>query len=370
MTKLEPIVKEIKNRLSEARNKVASEVNTAMLQAYWDIGRIIVEHEQDGEIKAQYGQQLLTELSKELTKSIGRGFSKSNLYNMRNFYLEYQIFQTLSGKLTWSHYCELLGISDKNEREFYQNECVNSLWSVRELNRQIETRLFERILLSDGKANKQKVLKLAKKGITINSPADILKNPYVFEFLNIPESKPILERDMEAKLIKRLEDFLLELGRGFMFVGSQQRITIGNTHYYVDIVFYNKVLKAYVLIDLKTGDLKPEYVGQMNAYLNYYKTEVNDVGDNAPVGIILCKNQKDFVAEYALGGLSNQVFAANYVYYIPAKEQLIAEVKTLLEKEGDSNIKKNVKKHKTTKERLKEFYGADYNKKRKPQKEM
>jgi predicted nuclease of restriction endonuclease-like (RecB) superfamily len=141
MKKLEPIVKQIKNRLSEARNKAASEVNTAMLQAYWDIGRIIVEYEQDGEIKAQYGQQLLTELSKELTKSIGRGFSKSNLYNMRNFYLEYQIFQTVSGKLTWSHYCELLGIADKNEREFYQNECINSLWSVRELDRQIETRL-------------------------------------------------------------------------------------------------------------------------------------------------------------------------------------------------------------------------------------
>jgi len=285
MTKLEPIIKQIKNRLSEARNKAASEVNTAMLQAYWDIGRIIIEHEQDGEIKAQYGQQLLTELSKELTKSIGRGFSKSNLYNMRNFYLEYPIFQTLSGKLTWSHYCELLGIADKSEREFYKNECVNSLWSVRELNRQIETRLFERILLSDGKANKQKVLKLAKKGITINSPADILKNPYVFEFLGIPESKPILERDLEAKLIRRLEDFLL----------------------------------VYVFIDLKA--------------------EVNDAGDNAPVGIILCKNQKDFVAENALGGLSNQVFAANYVYYIPAKEQLIAEVKTLLEKEEESHAR-------------------------------
>jgi len=231
MTKLEPIIREIKSRLVNARNKAASEINTAMLQAYWDIGRIIVENEQDGDIKAQYGQQLLTELSKELTKSIGRGFSKSNLYNMRNFYLEYPIFQTLSGKLTWSHYCELLGISDKNEREFYQNECTNALWSVRELNRQIETGLFERVLLSDGKANKKKVLELAKKGITINSPADILKNPYVFEFIGIPEPKPILERDLEAKLLRHLEDFLLELGRGFMFVGSQQRITLGNVHY-------------------------------------------------------------------------------------------------------------------------------------------
>jgi predicted nuclease of restriction endonuclease-like (RecB) superfamily len=256
---------------------------------------------------------------------------------MRNFYLEYPIFQTLSGKLTWSHYCELLGVSDKTDREFYQIECVNSLWSVRELNRQIETSLFERVLLSDGKANKEKVLSLAQKGITISSPADILKNPYVFEFIGVPEPKPMLERELEAKLIKHLEDFLLELGRGFMFVGSQQRITLGNTHYYVDMVFYNKILKAYILIDLKIGELKPEYVGQMNAYLNYYKTEVNDDGDNAPVGIILCKDQKKFVAEYALGGLSNQVFAANYVHYIPEKEQLIAEVRTLLEKEGDTD---------------------------------
>ena len=333
MTKLEPIITQIKNLLSDARNKAASVVNTAMLQAYWDIGRIIIEHEQDGEIKAQYGQQLLSELAKELTNSIGRGFSKSNLYNMRNFYLEYPIFQTASGKLTWSHYCELLGISDKNERAFYQNECLNSHWSVRELNRQIETGLFERVLLSDGSVNKEKVLSLAKKGISINSPADILKSPYVFEFIGVPEPKPLFERDLETKLIRHLEDFLLELGRGFMFVGSQQRVTMGNVHYYVDMVFYNKILKAYILIDLKMGELKPEYAGQMNAYLNYYKTEVNDEGDNAPVGIILCKTQKDFVAEYALGGLSNQVFAANYVYYIPDKEQLLAEVKALLKKE-------------------------------------
>ena len=333
MTKLEPIIREIKSRLVNARNKAASEINTAMLQAYWDIGRIIVENEQDGNVKAQYGANLLPELSKRLTTELGRGFSRSNLQNMRNLYLEYPICQTLSGKLTWSHYCELLGISDKNEREFYQNECTNALWSVRELNRQIETGLFERVLLSDGKANKEKVLKLAKKGITINSPADILKNPYVFEFIGVPEPKPMLEKELEAKLIRHLEDFLLELGRGFMFVGSQQRITLGNVHYYVDMVFYNKILKAYILIDLKTGELKPEYAGQMNTYLNYYKTEVNDEGDNAPVGIILCKTQKDFVAEYALGGLSNQLFAANYVYYIPEKEQLIAEVKALLEKE-------------------------------------
>ena len=242
MTKLEPIVNQIKSLLFDARNKAASVVNTAMLQAYWDIGRIIVEHEQDGNIKAQYGANLLPELSKKLTSELGRGFSRSNLQNMRKFYMEFQICQTVSGKLTWSHYCELLGISDKNEREFYQNECLNSHWSVRELNRQIETGLFERVLLSDGSVNKEKVLSLAKKGISINSPADILKSPYVFEFIGVPEPKAMLEKDLEAKLIRHLEDFLLELGRGFMFVGSQQRVTMGNVHYYVDMVFYNKIL--------------------------------------------------------------------------------------------------------------------------------
>jgi predicted nuclease of restriction endonuclease-like (RecB) superfamily len=227
----------------------------------------------------------------------------------------------------------LLAVKDKDARTFYEQECISSKWSVKELNRQIGTSLFERLLLSDGKANKKKVLALAKKGISISQPEDMLKQPYVFEFLGVPENKPVLEKELEAKLIRHIEDFLLELGRGFMFVGSQQRVTIGNEHYYVDMVFYNKILKAYVLIDLKRGDLRIEHAGQMNAYLNYYKTEVNDKDDNPPVGIILCKTSKDVVAEYALGSISNQVFASNYVYYIPDKEKLINEVKALLEHE-------------------------------------
>jgi len=240
--------------------------------------------------------------------------------------------------LTWSHYIELLAVPDKDARAFYEQECVNSKWSVKELNRQIGTSLFERLLLSDGKANKEKVLALASDGVSMMQPADMLKQPYVFEFLGIPENKPVLEKDLEAKLIRHIEDFLLELGRGFMYVGSQQRVTIGNTHYYVDMVFYNKILKAYVLIDLKMSDLQIEHAGQMNAYLNYYKTEVNDEGDNPPVGIILCKTSKDVVAEYALGGLTNQVFASSYVYIIPAKEVLVGEVKALLEQENGAIV--------------------------------
>ena len=334
MDKLDSAIEQIRVLLNMARANVAREVNTAMLQAYWEIGRVIVEQEQDGETKARYGARLLTELAKRLMREIGRGFSKSNLYNMRDFYVKFPIFQTASGKLTWSHYVELLAVEDKDARSFYEQECASAKWSVKELNRQIGTSLFERLLLSDGKANKEKVLSLAKKGTATGTPQDILKQPFVFEFLGIRENKPKLEKDLERRLLRHLEDFLLELGHGFMFVGSQQRVTLGNRHYYVDLVFYNKILKAYVLIDLKMGELQPEHAGQMNAYLNYYQSEVNDEGDNPPVGIILCKTSRDIVAEYALGGLSNQLFASSYVYYIPDKEQLVAEVKHLLGKEN------------------------------------
>jgi predicted nuclease of restriction endonuclease-like (RecB) superfamily len=228
-------------------------------------------------------------------------------------------------------------ISDTDKRAFYEQECQNASWSVRELKRQIETSLFERLLLSDGNANKETVLALSREGIAISKPEDILRDPYVFEFLGVREQKPILEKNLERRLIRHIEDFLLELGRGFMFVGSQQRVTLGNTHYYIDMVFYNKILKAYVLIDLKTGHLKPEDIGQMNMYLNYYNTEVNDADDQKPIGIVLCADKHDVMAEYALGGLSNTIFASRYVYYIPDKEQLINEVKSLLEQDAKSN---------------------------------
>ena len=332
-TAMDKWIDEIKEIMKAARQRIASDVNNIMLETYWHIGKSIVEHEQDGEIKAQYGKRVLSELSKRLTLELGKGYSKSNLYNMRDFYIIYPKFQLPSGKLSWSHYVELKGVEDVDARFFYEHECVNARWSVSELKRQIGTSLFERLLLSDGKPDKEKVLALARHGAVLEKPEDMLKQPYVFEFLGMREKKPIFEKTLEAKLIRHIEDFLLELGRGFMFVGSQQRMTIGNTHYYVDMVFYNKILKAYVLIDLKMQELKPEHAGQMNAYLNYYKTEVNDEGDNPPIGIILCRTSKEIVAEYALGGLSNQVFASNYVYYIPEKETLVNEVKYLLEQE-------------------------------------
>jgi len=289
-----------------------------------------VDHEQSGNIRAEYGTQLITELSKELTRDLGKGFSRSNLQNMRIFYITYPNLPDASGELTWSHYCELLSILDSDERGFYEKECLNSKWSVRELKRQIGTSLFERLLMSEGKTNKKTVMKLSQKGIVMAQPEDMIKEPYVFEFLGVRERKPLLEKDLESRLMRHIEDFMLELGRGFMFSGRQQRVTINNAHYYVDMVFYNKILKAYVLIDLKMDGFKAEHAGQMNMYLNYYKTEINEEDDNPPVGIILCKSNDNIMAEYALGGLNNQIFASRYVYVIPDKEQLIKEINLLM----------------------------------------
>ena len=329
---MQPVIKEIRDILEEARNNVARQVNNELIAAYWNIGRIIVDYEQTVPERADYGKQTLKELAKELTKEFGKGFSRSNLQNMRALYLAYPICQTVSGKLSWSHYCELLSIADSDKRSFYEKEAINSNWSVRELKRQIDSSLFERLLLSHGDANKEQVLELALHGNEISVPADIIRDPYVFEFLGIPEDKPLLESDLEKALVQQIENFLLELGRGFMFVGTQQRVTINNTHYYVDMVFYNKILRAYVLIELKTTKLTPEAAGQINMYLNYYAAEVNDADDNPPIGIILCTDKDSITAEYALGGLSNNVFASRYVLYMPNKEQLIAQVEAVLDR--------------------------------------
>lgn len=329
------LIGQIREIMNTARYNVAREVNNEQILAYWNIGRVIIEHEQDNSERAEYGKQTLKQLSRVLTKEFGKGFSRSNLQNMRAFYLAYPNCQTLSGKLSWSHYCELLIISDPDRRSFYEKECERSGWSVREMKRQIATSLFERLLLSDGKANKEKVYELATKGQELAVPEDIVKDPYVFEFLGIPENKPVLESDLEKALVRQIEDFMLELGRGFMFVGTQQRVTLNNTHYYVDMVFYNKELHAYVLIELKTVKLMPEAVGQLNMYLNYYAAEVNEPGDNPPIGIILCTDKDNVSAEYALGGLSNNIFASTYTYVIPEKEKLIAQVEAVLEKWED-----------------------------------
>ena len=323
------LVSEIASIITNARNNVAKQINSELLNAYWNIGRVIVEDELKNN-RGEYGKKQLLAISKNLTNKFGKGFSQSNLYNMKMFYTKYPIFQSVTGKLSWTHYCELLYISDDDKRSFYEKEAINANWSVRELKRQISSSLFERLLLSNGETNKKKVLELALKGNEIAKPEDIVKDPYVFEFLGLPENKPMMESDLEEALVRQIEKFLLELGKGFMFVGTQQRVTFGNTHYYVDMVFYNKILRSYVLIELKTIKLMPEAVGQLNMYLNYYTAEINDENDNPPIGLILCTDKGNVDMQYALGGLSNNIFASKYVTYMPDKEQFIAQVEAVL----------------------------------------
>jgi predicted nuclease of restriction endonuclease-like (RecB) superfamily len=325
------MIDQIKTLLENARQKVAVEVNTTLLTTYWQIGKIIVENEQKHSDNAEYKKQTMRQLSKVLTNEYGKGFSRSNLYNMRLLYLTHKSVQTLSGRLSWSHYSELLMISDESKRSFYEKECVNAHWSVRELKRQIDSCLFERLLLSNGDVNREKVLSLALNGNEIAKPEDIIRDPYVFEFLGIPEDKPFLESNLEEALVAQIEKFLLELGRGFMFVGTQQRVTFNNHHYYVDMVFYNKILHSYVLVELKTTKLMPEAAGQLNMYLNYYANEVNDKDDNPPVGIILCTDKGNCDMQYVLGGLTNQIFASKYVLQMPRKEQLIAQIEKVVD---------------------------------------
>lgn len=322
---------DLKNIIEQSRKYVITKVNTIMLQTYWDIGKRIVEEEQKGNLKAEYGSGLLKEISKRLTNEFGRGFSRTNLQSMRKFFIEYPKCQTLSSKLSWSHYLLLLTITDKNERAFYEHECENSNWSVRTLERQIDSALYQRLLLSKGEINKETVLELAQKGVAYNTPESFFKDPLVVEFVCLSEEKPMLESDLEKALIEHIEDFMLELGRGFMFVGPKQRISISGMNYYVDMVFYNKILKAYVLIDLKINKLKPDNFGQMNMYINYYKNEINEEHDQDPIGIILCADKEQSIAELSIQGIQNNIYAAKYTTVMPDVEVLQNEVKKVIE---------------------------------------
>ena len=321
------LVDSIGTTIESARQRAIQAVNNELLKANWEIGKYIVEYEQHGNEKAEYGSSLLTNLSKDLKSRFGKGFSKSNIYLMRQFYLKYQIFQSVTGKLTWTHYAELLGVSDDIARGFYEKQVVNDNWSVRELKRQISSSLFERLALSQDKGG---VLKLSEKGLTISEPKDIVKDPYVLEFLQIPEEYRMTESKLEQKIIDNLQTFLLELGKGFSFVGRQYRITLDNDHYYVDLVFYHRILKCFVLIDLKTKHVKHQDIGQMNMYLNYFRSEENTEGDNPPIGIVLGADKNDILVEYAIGGISNNIFVSKYQIYLPDKKILEQKVKEIM----------------------------------------
>jgi len=320
---------EIGELLGKGRAQAGRAINTILVQTYWHIGRHIVEFEQSGKEKAEYGAELLDRLSKDLTLEFGKGFSRSNLFQIRQFYLKFPKIQTLSGQLSWSHYAEIIKAENDLEISFYVKESEKENWSVRELKRQMKNMLFHRLALSKDKTG---VLRLAEKGTEIINPADVVKDPYVFEFLGIPHQHP-LESELEAKLIQNLEQFLLELGKGFAFVGRQYRITLSNRHFFVDLVFYHRILKCFVLIDLKRGEIEHNDIGQMNLYLNYFAREENVADDNPPIGIVLGAYKDRILIEYATENITNQLFVSKYELYLPNKKLLAQELEKLLDNE-------------------------------------
>ena len=322
------IYQEIKELLYSAKNRVYQTINTTMTETYFQIGKRIVEEEQGGETRAEYGKSLLKLLSVQLINEFGKGFSVDNLENMRRFYLAFQKSETVSRKfeLSWSHYIFLTRIENIDERNFYEIESIENSWSLRELKRQFDSGLFERLKLS---SDKQKVKELSAKGQVIQTAQDLIKDPYILEFVGLPELSSYSESELEQKLIDKLEHFLLELGKGFTFVARQKRITIDEKHFKVDLVFYNRLLKSFVVIDLKIGELKHQDIGQMMMYVNYFDRFEKTDDENSTIGIILCKDKSKALVELTLPKDNNQIYASKYLTILPNKE----EFKKLLEEE-------------------------------------
>lgn len=314
------LLQEIRQVLDNARKQIAYNVNSAMVQAYWQVGKFIVEYEQGGQNRAEYGQMILKSLSERLTADYGNGFTVTNLKYMRKFYLLFPKSHALRDQLTWTHYRILLKVEDEVARNYYLEECIHENWSSRQLERQINTMYYERLLAS---RDKEKVKKESRTEKTqILSSKEIIRDPFVLEFLGIPQGEHFLESDLEQMLISKLQMFLLELGKGFSFVARQKRISFDNQHFYIDLVFYNYLAKCFVLIDLKADRLTHQDIGQMQMYVNYYTREMMTPGDNPPIGIILCAEKNDAVVKYTLPEGDNQIFAAKYMTYMPTEQEL------------------------------------------------
>lgn len=329
-------LQDVSEVLAKARKNAKTAVNLSMVYAYFEIGRMIVEEEQHGSNRAAYGKQILKELSVYLAKIYGKGFSVTNLKQMRQFYLIYandQIGQTLSDQfknlptvstgrkfyLSWSHYLKLMRIDNIEERHFYEIESVKNDWSLSELKRQFNSALYERLLLS---TDKKEVYRLALEGQKAETPRDIVKDPYILEFLGLPEAPSYSETEMESRIINHLQQFLLELGTGFAFMGRQKRFTFDEEHFMVDLVFYNRLLRCFVLFDLKIGELKHQDIGQMQMYVHYYDRMVKLADENPTIGIILCKDKNNAVVEMTLPEDNSQIFASKYETVLPSKEAL------------------------------------------------
>jgi predicted nuclease of restriction endonuclease-like (RecB) superfamily len=314
------LIRQISSLVENNKKQLATAINRELVETYWHIGKHIVEFEQDGNVKAKYGDKLLINLSKDLTVRLGKGFSKSNLFNMRLFYIRFPIFQTVPGILGWTNLVEIIRIDNELERNFYLAETVNRNWSSRELIRQKERGLFMQLAL--GKS-KEQILSLSQQGNIIDKPADIVHDTYILDFLNIPGPTPS-ESALENAIIENIEHFLLELGKGFAFVGRQYRLTVNNTNYYADLVFYHIMLKCYVVIDLKIGKVKHEDISQMNLYLGYFAIDKNNEGDNPPIGIVLAKEKDEVMVQYAMYGNNNNLFVSKYQLYLPDLDELRA----------------------------------------------
>lgn len=330
-TDLQELTKSIQLLVEERKKQISRNVNSEIIQTYWEIGRLIVNRETKKNIDKKSSRALILELSKILSIQIGKGFNRSNLTYMRLFYLKYPTGVTLSHQQSWSHYIEFLKIDDDLERGFYEKQSILEKWSVRELRRQKDSALFQRLALSK---DKEGILKLSEQGQIIDKEEDLVKDPYILEFLGLPEESRYTEKQLESKIIENLQKFLLELGKGFAFVGSQYRITLNNTHFYVDLVFYHRILKCFVIIDLKIGEVKHTDIGQMNMYLNYFKEEENVENDNPPIGIILAASKDEIMVQYAKGGLSNKLFVSKYQTYLPEKDLLQKRVRKILDEEN------------------------------------
>ena len=321
-TALETISR-IREILELSRNRALTAINAEMVRAYWLVGREIVEEELRGADRAGYGTRLLNTLAERLSIEFGKGFDRSNLSNMRGVYLAFPNLDALRQELSWTHYRLLSRVNHAQARAFYTEEAIRARWSTRELERQIGSFLFERLAKSRDEAG---VLALTEQGATPFKPSDLLRDPFVLEFTGLPERHAWLEEDLEQALIDRLQEFLLELGRDFFFVARQKRITIDGDHFYIDLVFYHRVLRCFVLIDLKTGKLTQQDIGQMLLYTGYYEAEEMREGENPPVGLILCADKNESVVRYTLGQRAEQVFAARYQLYLPTEEELRREL--------------------------------------------
>ncbi|AJW62047.1 hypothetical protein VO54_00558 [Elizabethkingia miricola] len=319
-------ISEIRNILAQARMKAYQSVNSVMVEAYWLIGKRIVEEEQNGKERAEYGEALLKNLSVALTKEFGKGFSSSNLRNFRQFYLTYsdpEICYTVCSKLTWSHNRLIMRIDSNAARNYYLKEASEQNWSVRVLERHINTFYYERLLSTQ---NKEETAQYST-GQNNDLTRDFIKDPYVFEFLNIPEPISATENDIEAALIGNLQQFLLELGKGFSFIGRQFRISTETSHFYIDLVFYNYILKCFVLFDLKIAKLTHQDAGQMDMYIRMFDDLKKQPEDNPTIGIILCTEKDETVVKYSILNEHKQLFATKYLPYLPTEEELAAEIK-------------------------------------------